>query len=396
MLTRNTPRVLHVCPIGLTLRAKVRPVIDVLLEHGYEVEAACSYDEDAAWMQEQGYTVHRVPIPRTLKAPLRSLAAVRELAKIIRRGNYTIVHSHTPAGGLHANFIAKRAGARFLFYSIRGLPYPFEERSGWPVRRALVWTHAKMVSQADLVFAVGRYLKQEVLRTSALPEDRIVVVSGSGVYLEAFTGTPLERERARQEIRAQLGIPVTAPVAVIVTRVVWEKGIGELVWALKLLEDDFPDLHLLIVGWGPAEEGTRALAQRLGVAQRVKITGWQEHSRVPQFLWASDFFVFPSYYREGFPIAPLEAMAAGLPVIASDIPPCREQIRPGENGLLVPVRNAEALAYAMATLLRNPGLGQELVRRAQEMLPRYTVEVSARQHLEAYNQFLASASGWDG
>jgi glycosyltransferase involved in cell wall biosynthesis len=371
----------------MNLRQKLRPIIDALSRAGYEVEAACNADEDAQWMISQGYKVHLLNVPRSIRHPLQSLAAVRQISAIIRDGGYTVVHSHTPAGGLHANFVAKRSGARFLFYSLRGLYY--HPGLALPVRAFMAWGHACAMRRADLVFVVAQHLKEEVLRLSAAPEDRIVVVSGSGVELDLYQVPAEERDAVRREVRAQLGIPPQAPVACIVGRVVFDKGLRELVSAVALLRHDVPDLKLLIVGWGPAEEQVRAMAERLGVASQVIFTGRQPPPEVRRFLWASDFFVFPSY-REGFPIATLEAMAAGLPVIASDIPGCVEQIKPGYNGLLVPVRSVEPLAYAMATLAHNPDLRRELAVRAQEMLPAFSMEVSGRQHVEAYNWFLSA------
>jgi glycosyltransferase involved in cell wall biosynthesis len=372
------------------LRLFLRPVIDLLSAHGYQVEAACNEDEDAAWMRAQGYSVHYVPIPRHYRSPLRSLAAMRSLADLIRSGQYTIVHAHTPAAGLHTNFLAKRAGARFLFFSVWGLPY--HPALFWPLRKILAWGHAAVVRRADLVFAAGSSVRQEILRYLPHLRDRVVVVDAGGVDWSAFWAPPAQREAVRQQIRAQLGIPPAAPLAVTVTRVVWSKGLRELLHAVALLRAEFPDLHLLIVGWGPAETGVRALAQQLQVADRVIMVGKQDHARVPHFLWASDIFVLPTYSEGFLPLSASEAMVAGLPVIVSDIPPCQEQVRPGYNGLLVPVYSIKPLVYAMATLLHNPSLGRELVQRAQEMLRDYTLEASAQQYLQAYNQFLASPS----
>jgi glycosyltransferase involved in cell wall biosynthesis len=139
------------------------------------------------------------------------------------------------------------------------------------------------------------------------------------------------------------------------------KGLGDLVAAMREIGAR-TTAHLLLVGDGPARRSTEALVRRDGLTARVHFLG--ERSDVPSCLRAADLFVFPSY-TEGLPNALLEAMAAGLAVVTTDIPGCRDLITHEREGLLVPSGSPSAFAAAITRLLEDPALGQRLGQAAR-------------------------------
>ena len=382
-------KVLHVCIHGMTFETCVQGLAEQQMREGCEVELACRRDEVSERMAAQGFKVHFMDIPPTFTKPLQSLRAMGQLRELIRRGGYDLVHSHTPLGGLHVNFVAKQGGARHLFYTVLGAYYmaPWNPLKRWIVTNV----HIKVVKRADLVFAVAQHLR-EYLVSRGVRQERIVTLPGPGTNLERFSVDEDTRRQWREETRRQLGIPDDARVIVIVARVVPDKGIDELISALPMVRRRIPEARLLIVGNGPAEEPYRELAEEKGVAEAVTFAGWQPQEAVPRYLAAADVFALPSH-REGLPLSPVEAWAVGLPVVMADIPPARELVDDGVNGLIVPVKAVEALADALVELLADERKARALAEKGKERAGQYSLKESVRRQIEAYWRYL-EAAGW--
>jgi len=163
----------------------------------------------------------------------------------------------------------------------------------------------------------------------------------------------------RQAVRAQIGLAAHAPVIGAVARLHPVKGVGTLVAAAALVARHYPQAGFLVVGGGPLERELREMASALGLDGRLTFTGRVPSARARQLLAAMDIFVLPSL-REGLGIAAIEAMAAALPVVASDCGGLAEVVDDGRTGLLFPPGDAVALADKLQALLREPRLGRSL------------------------------------
>ena len=146
------------------------------------------------------------------------------------------------------------------------------------------------------------------------------------------------------------------------------------------------DVSAVIVGDGPERAALEALAAELGVSDRLLITGWQDEPR--SYLSSIDVYCLPSRF-EGFPLAVVEAMLAGLPIVASDVGSVSEAIRDGETGQLVPPEDPAALAGAIRKLLDDRELAQRLGERAQALaMEQFTAERMARAYESMYDEIL--------
>jgi glycosyltransferase involved in cell wall biosynthesis len=223
---------------------------------------------------------------------------------------------------------------------------------GWwdgflPVRR---WVYQKIERQValpkfDRVITVSNHMKGKVL-WGPTTEDRVRVIH-TGLDLAALGGGG-----SREDVRRRLGIAADACVVGTVSRVSVEKGHAHLIDAMALLAEVVPKLHLLILGDGPARPDLEAQVTRLGLTNRVTFTGFFDD--LPGALAAMDLLAQPSVKEEGFPTALLEAQAAGLPVVASDIGGVKETIDVKRTGLLVPPGDTAALADVLANLADAP------------------------------------------
>jgi glycosyltransferase involved in cell wall biosynthesis len=237
-------------------------------------------------------------------------------------------------------------------------------------RRVLVtvddWTTLRLTQHFH---AVSHAVKASWVHTRAIRADRITVVE-RGRDRQRL-GFPSQERRAAA--RAALGIAPQAKVLLTVGRQAVEKGQIYLVDAFERVATRWPEAQLLIAG-DPSTETVELQARRAarGTPDRIRLLGQRDD--VPDLLAASDVFVFPSL-REGFGGAMVEAMAMGLPVVASDIGPLREIVDHGRSGLLVPPRDSGALAEAIQRILGAPALGASLGAQGRRRFEaRYTIE----------------------
>lgn len=229
------------------------------------------------------------------------------------------------------------------------------------------WLKRGLVSRLDAHVAVGEEAARLVERHAGLRSGSVRVIPNG---VPAPEGLPARPEHGGPAIVGSLG------------RLEAQKGYDVLVRALPAL----PGVAAVLVGDGSERVALERLAGELGVSDRLRITGWLEEGRAE--LAAFDVFVLPSRY-EGLPLAVLEAMLAGVPVVASDVGSVRDAIRDGHTGLLVPPGDATRLAGAIRRALE-PELGKRLGAAARaQALDRFTVERMVRAYEELYEEVLA-------
>jgi len=208
----------------------------------------------------------------------------------------------------------------------------------------------------DLSLAVSRAVRDNLVIQGGLDPAKVRIVA-NGVDVAA-----IDAARPGKAVRRELGLPEGVPVIGLVGRLDhWGKGHRELFTAMARLRERHP-VHALIVGSGRREAEVQELAASLGLAGAVHFLGLRRD--VPDLLSAMDILVLPSH-TEGFGLALVEAMAAGLPVIATSVGALPEVVTEGENGLLIPPRDAGALAGALERLLSDPALAQRLGANAR-------------------------------
>jgi len=251
-----------------------------------------------------------------------------------------VVHVHSRRGAFPTLFIARRLK----------LPAVLHWRVAAPMRFPL----AKF---ADAVVAVSDAAAEQVLK-SGFPPEKVVVVRSS-INTKFFEPT----DGAREQMREHLGLKSDEFVIAAVGRLVKGKGYDVLLRAIHHLpSSDRPTL--LLAGDGNERQSLENLSTELGISEQARFLGFQNDIR--PVLWSADVFVHvPTGFPEGTPNAILEAMAAGLPVIASKVGGIPEVVRDGETGLLVPPNDHKALAEAILTLKRDGELRKKLAERAQ-------------------------------
>jgi glycosyltransferase involved in cell wall biosynthesis len=276
-------------------------------------------------------------------------ALVDRLANRIVGISADIVHAHHYSPffyGILATLLArgKTLGSlpRFVFTE-HGIEYPF--RRSW--KRCLA--NPILLRMADEVTTISRYTSENLVFYENYPRQKLRVLY-NGIDLEAFSNGA-----TREAARANLGLPRDANVVAVVARLDPVKNHAMLFRSFKEIEISVPNAVLLVVGDGPERDRLRALGDRLSPDGKIRFLG--SRSDVPDMIRAADIFALPSF-SEGMSVTLLEAMAAGLPVVATRVGGNDEVVMHGETGFLVPNDHASEMARRLLQLF-----GDENLRR---------------------------------
>lgn len=271
----------------------------------------------------------------------RDLAALMRLHRHIRDYRPHVLHAFLLHANLAARFVGPLAGIppRRILCEIQTV----ERERRWHLRADGLTCRLCRFTAGNSPSVVAH-----LHRAAHIPRSRLRLMPG-GVDADAFaSATPVDR--------GELGIPTDETMILWVGRLDPVKGLDDLIHAATLLRTQ-RRIRLLLVGAGEHEAAVRHCVSRYGAASFVHLLGRRDD--VPSLLAAADIFTLPSY-TEGLPNALMEAMAAGKPAVATDVPGCRDLIRHGETGLLVPPHNAAALRDALAALCDDAALRRRL------------------------------------
>ena len=310
-------------------------------------------------------------LPLSLRKPSQFRFAFR-LGKIMRERRVDILHSHMFCSSLFASPIGWLCRVPVILET----PHLSERwRQGWLKSRFVVdrFTGRFVDYYIAVSEANGRYLSEE----KGLPRKKIVVIH-NGCDLARFS--PSHRPPA--DLKASLGFCQDDPVLVIAARLEPQKGHRILLQSLQTVRREFPQVRLVCLGEGCLRNELESQVRDLGLEESVRFLGYQPN--VVDWLALADLTVLPSFW-EGLPLAAIESLAAGCPVVATAVDGTPEVVINGKTGLTVPPDDPEALAGAMSRLLREPGLGERMGEEGHRwVIGNFSQERQVRQTEELY------------
>jgi glycosyltransferase involved in cell wall biosynthesis len=326
-----------------------------------------------------------VPDLEDLGVPTTCLAVRHEqdlrwlvrLRRLLDRERYDVVHVHSPyvAGmtRLVTRSMPKRARPRIVS----------TEHNIWPshsrLSRAL---NTATFPIGDAWLAVSDEVRGSM---SARVRGRVEVVV-HGIVLGDIEHALTQREA----VRSELGLRDDEVAVATVANFRAQKAYPDLFTAARLLADRNVPARFVVVGQGPLETEMRTLHETLDLARSVDILGYRQDAI--RVLAGSDIFVLASHY-EGYPVAVMEALAVGLPIVATAVGGIPEAVREGVEGLLVPPREPQLLADAIETLVRDPSRRRAMGKAAAERGRRYDIAEAVRRTEQIYRDVVARSSG---
>ena len=332
----------------------------------FEVTAVSS---DAQRLQQfgkdQGVDIFHVDLTRKI-TPIKDLKAVVKLYKFLKKEKPSIVHTHTPKAGIVGMLASKLAGVPIRMHTVAGLP--LMEVSGIK-RRVLNIVEKLTYSCATKIYPNSRGLKEFIIKEKLTSERKLKILgngSSNGIDTKHFSPSQVS-DLEKLQLRTDLNISKNDFVFVFVGRLVGDKGINELVQAFTKMSKTHTNSKLLLVG--PLETDLDPLLpntlNEIKMNDAIIYTGFQNDVR--PYLAISDVLVFPSY-REGFPNVVMQAGAMGLPSIVTDINGCNEIIRSDVNGIIIPVKDMQAIYNAMKKLVSDKSYYNKVQESSRQMI----------------------------
>lgn len=356
--------------------------IRLLLADGYEVDVACNLQQGStitpekiaamkAELEEMGVRVFHVPVPRKISAIRDIVTAFRMTRDIIAQGEYSLIHCHSPIGGVLcrlANRFSGRYGKARMIYTAHG----FHFFKGAPLLNWLIFYPLEWFSSRYTDVLITINLEDFALAQKKMRAKQVVYVPGIGVDVTKFRNAAA----ASREARESLGLADGEMLLLSVGELSVRKNHEVVLRALASLKLDA--YQYLICGLGPLEERLRDIVRELKMEDRVRFLGYRND--IPQIMNAADVYLFPSL-QEGLPVALMEAMAAGKAVACSRIRGNTDLIEKDGGVLFDPV-NVEECANAIRSLL-DADYGQ-MGRFNAEKIKGFSREAVEKQMFEIY------------
>ncbi|SOC80313.1 Glycosyltransferase involved in cell wall bisynthesis [Salinimicrobium sediminis] len=358
-------KLIRITTIPLSLEKLLEGQLTFMNEYFKVTAVAAEKERLEKYGRDNGVETFQLEMTREI-TPAKDLRALFKLYRFLKREKPAIVHTHTPKAGIVGMMAAKMAGVPVRLHTVAGMP--LMETIG-AKRKILEQVERLTYRLATKVYPNSEGLKKIILSHNFTKPGKLKVLgegSSNGIDTGYFSPADFTAEQ-KQEIRQSLNIPSDDLVFIFVGRLVRDKGINELVQAFKQLASETKDISLLLVG--PFEQELDPIKEEnlreIKAHSKIFTTGYQVDVR-PYFA-AADVLVFPSY-REGFPNVVMQAGAMGLPSIVTDINGCNEIIREEENGLIIPVKDQEALLLAMKKLATNAELRRKLAANSRSVI----------------------------
>lgn len=346
---------------------------------GYDVHVATPQADEAATIVAAGLSWHRVRFGPLRRKPWSDLQSLVDLLRLNRKLRPSLVHHVTFKAVLYGTIAARIAGARAIVNAMTGLGEVFDQAT----RTDRFWVrvtlglfrrfvhHDRMAvilqNPDDLELLVGE---------GALRRDQARLIRGSGVDPEVFC--PVKRE------------PSAIPLILFIGRVISTKGVREFVEAARRLRSRGVGARFALAGELDDGSGRAMARDEVDAWERAGIIEYLGFHRDPRPIYAlADVVCLPSYRVEGLPKVLLEAASCEIPIVTTDTPGCREIVVDGENGILVPPRDAEAVAAALKRLIDDPALRGRMGKRGrQKVIEEFSIEQVIAETLTVYRDVI--------
>jgi len=345
----------HFYPLAGGAEKQAERLSNWLIDHDIPVMMVTKQVEGSPRQEDlNGITIYRVPVLKGKVLGALSFMIMGTLTLLRHRRKYQVIHSHQIYSPTTIGWIAARLLGRPLVINLHlgGEQGDIQRLLRNPRMGRLRLNVLKR--DADAFIAISKEILEE-MRAEGIPEDKIHFLVNA---VDPAVFHPVDTE-AKQAMRQKLGLPVDSPIAIFIGRLEQIKGVHDLLAAWR----DVPDpAHLVIVGTGGQEDTLKAYALE-HLSGRVTFTGKRDN--IPEFLQATDTWVLPSY-GEGLPVALLEAMSTGIPVVTTPVGAIPEIITTDENGLLVESGDVPALTEALKRAIQDDETMRQIGSKARQ------------------------------
>lgn len=343
--------------------------IEVLQSLGYEVHGAANFDDANERLNKLDIVRHHFDIQRS-PFSLKNIMAYKQLKKIMKSENFDAVHCHSPMGGVLARLVAKSIGLFPIVYTAHG----FHFYKGAPRQNWLIYYNVeKYLSKfTDTIVTINQ---EDFARAKTFNSKNVIIVPGVGIDSYMFDNEKIDRNKKR----AELEIPQGAIVLLSIGEMIKRKNHETTLKALAQLKNK--NYIFLVCGRGELENHLKELSEQLGIRDKIRFLGFRND--ISEICSVSDIFVFPSF-QEGLPVSIMEAMSAGMPIVASRIRGNTDLIDDGHGGFLHEPEDYHGIAKSIDKLIGNRNLRVEMGIRNKTEVKKYDKQVVKERMRKLY------------
>jgi glycosyltransferase involved in cell wall biosynthesis len=354
------------------------PWLEGAREAGFDVHVTTLTAGDGDAIEEAGFTYHPISDTRRSNNPLHELRLIARLYGLYRRLQPDLVHHITLRSILYGGLASLLVRESEIVNGVTGLGYLFSS-TNLKVRllRAAVLGALRVLGRSDHLYLFQNPDDERLFREHSIAgPSSSRVIKGSGVDVDRF--------EARPE-------PSGPPVVLFPARMLWHKGVQQFVDAARQIRADGTEARFVMVGDTDPDNPAGVSAEQLEAWEEEGVIEWWGYQDDMVDVFARSHLVcLPSFYREGVPKVLIEAASCGRPIVTTDMPGCREIVRDGENGFLVPPQDSQAVAVALQQLIDAPERRRQMGKRGRALVKsEFSVEHVVQSTLEVYRQVLA-------
>jgi glycosyltransferase involved in cell wall biosynthesis len=350
--------------------------------NGYDVIVATRVNSCAEQIRREGFRLIPLQLIRESYSPLNEFRAIRQVRQLYASEKPDIVYHVALKPILYGSIGVLGRNHLRAINALTGLGY-LAASSSRKARflRLLIWNFFRLflTRPNQRVLVENLHDKQLLVKKLKVPPERIALIRGSGVDLTRFQPT---------------AEPSGTPLVLLASRMLWIKGIREFVEAARMLRSKRLNARFVLAGDSDPSSPSCVPRQQLREWQSSgSIEWWGHQPDMPPIFKQANLVCLPSHGGEGVPTVLMEAAASGRAIVTTDVPGCRDIVRNGVNGRVVPPANAVALAEAIEELVKNPAMRLEMARRGREIvLNEFSEEMIAEQNLALCGELLGSRS----
>lgn len=354
-----------------------RPCLCAALDMNYDVYFGINRNNPEDLECELPVHLYDSHTYRSITAFSDNKIAYQNLAKVVKNGNVEVIHCNTPVGGMIGRLVGKRYNVKKIIYTAHG----FHFFKGAPLinRTVFKWAEQIMAYWTDAIITMNEEDYQSALRFKLKRGGKVFKVHGVGITLSEYCDIYVDRDK----IRSDLGFKDTDIVCISAGDLVQRKNYKVAIEAIAKTGNQ--DIHYVICGVGPEKENLQKLIDEKGLTENIHFLGYRND--VKELMKCSDIFLFTTL-QEGMPRSMMEAMACGLPCVASSIRGNVDLIQNERNGFLAMPNDAEAFAKALKILADNEELRVKMGHNNLEDIKAYDIAKVEEEIRLIYKQVL--------
>ena len=325
-------------------------------------------------------------------SPFKDMMAFLKIAGVLRAikqhvqsnagnaQNDIVVHTHSSKAGILGRWAARLTGIRHIVHTVHG--FSFHAFQPPLVRAFYIFLERLTASITRAFILVSRANMEEGLQERIFTTDKAVLIR-SGIDISEYQSVQCDR----MAVRASLGITNGGPVVAMVACFKPQKAPLDFVKTARLVIDEHERVEFLLVGDGVLRSNIKELAEELKISDKVHLAGWRKD--VPEIMNSIEILVLTSLW-EGLPRVLPQAMAAGVPVVASDVNGSREAIHDGVNGFVIEPHDIQGMARKILYLLKHPDVARSMGKKGTEMVREFDIWKMLKQQELLYSSLTGS------